>query len=48
MSYLLILAGLVGVTYYLDLDLLLSSGIILSGLTLWAILLNRKVPIPKW
>ena len=48
MSYLVIFAGLVGVSVYLDLSLTMSSGIILLGMTIWAILMNRKLHIPKW
>ncbi len=48
MSYLLVFAGLLAVTLYFDLSVALSAGIILVGLTIWAVLLNRKLPIPKW
>lgn len=48
MSYLLIFAGLLGLTLYMDLGFALGAGIILTAETIWAILLNRKVPIPKW
>ncbi len=48
MSYLIIFAGLLGLSLYLDLSVPLGAGIILTGLTIWAILLNRKLPIPKW
>ena len=47
-SYLVILAGLVGVTLYYDFSFALSAGIILTGMTIWAILVNHKVPIPRW
>ena len=48
MSYLLIFVGLLGLTLYMDLGIALGAGIILTAETIWAILLNRKVPIPKW
>ncbi|WP_158545554.1 hypothetical protein [Bremerella cremea] len=48
MSYLLVFAGLLGISLYLDLSIALASGIILIGLTIWAVLMNRKLPIPKW
>jgi len=48
MSYLVILAGLVGLCFCLDLSLPLSAGIILVALSIWGILMNRKLSIPKW
>lgn len=48
MSYLLVFAALVGLTLYLDLSVALSAGVVLIGMTVWAILMNRKLPIPKW
>lgn len=48
MSYLVMFAGLVGVTVYLDLSLMMSAGIVLLGMTIWTILMNRKLHIPKW
>ncbi|WP_158261217.1 MULTISPECIES: hypothetical protein [Pirellulaceae] len=48
MSYLVVFAGLLGVTLYLDLTVMMSAGIILIGMTLWTVLMNRKLHIPKW
>lgn len=48
MSYLVVFAGLLGVTLYLDLSVMLSAGIILIGMTLWIVLMNRRLHIPKW
>lgn len=48
MSYLVVFAGLVGAAVYLDLSLMLSAGIILIGMTIWFVLMNRKLHIPKW
>ncbi|WP_158262406.1 MULTISPECIES: hypothetical protein [Pirellulaceae] len=48
MSYVLVFAGLLATTLYLDLSFVFSAGIILAGMTIWAVLLNRKLPIPKW
>lgn len=48
MSYLLVFGGLLGISLYLDLSVMLSAGIILVGMTIWAALVNRKLPIPKW
>ncbi|MEX0792872.1 MAG: hypothetical protein WD045_07020 [Pirellulaceae bacterium] len=48
MSYLVVLAGLLGVTLYYDFNFALAAGVILTGMTIWAILVNHKVPIPRW
>ena len=48
MSYLIVFAGLLGVTLYLDLTMVMSIGIILMGMTIWAVLMNRRLNIPKW
>ena len=48
MSYLVVFAALVGVTVYLDMALPMAAGIILIGMTIWAVLMNRKLHIPKW
>ncbi|WDI44655.1 hypothetical protein [Bremerella sp. P1] len=48
MSYLVVFAGLLGLTFYLDLSAMLSAGIILIGMTIWIVLMNRKLHIPKW
>ncbi len=48
MSYLVVFAGLLGVTLYLDLTIVMSAGIILMGMTIWAVLMNRRLNIPKW
>jgi len=48
MSYLVVFAGLLGLTLYLDMTIVMSTGIILVGMTIWAVLMNRKLQIPKW
>ncbi|MBA2117961.1 hypothetical protein [Bremerella alba] len=48
MSYLVVFAGLLGLTLYMDLTIIMSAGIILVGMTIWAVLMNRKLHIPKW
>ena len=48
MSYLVIFAALLGLVLYFDLSMALSIGVIVTGMTVWAVLMNRKLPIPKW
>jgi len=48
MSYLIIFAALVAISFYMDLSAPLAGGIILAAMTIWRILLNPKWPIPKW
>jgi hypothetical protein len=48
MSYLLIVGALIGVSFYYDLSFPLGAGIVLTGITIWSILMNRKVAIPRW